>query len=90
MTGRSTTKFIHLVRILVEQLERKRDLHMVFINLEKAYDKVPRGVLWRCLEARGVHVNYTRAIEKIYNGTKIKRRTMGEDSEHFLVMIGLH
>lgn len=46
MSRRSSTGTIHIVRRSVEKYrKRKRDLLIVFINLEKAYNKVPRDVL---------------------------------------------
>jgi len=59
MSGRLTTEGIYLIHILMEfNRDRKKDLYMVFIDLEKAYDRVLREVLWRCLERKSVPIAY--------------------------------
>jgi predicted phosphoadenosine phosphosulfate sulfurtransferase len=46
MLGRSSMEAIFLIRRVMEQYkEQKKDLHMVFIDLENAYDKTSRNVM---------------------------------------------
>ena len=50
MPDRLTIEAIYLLkRLMGLYRDRKVDLHLVFIDLEKAYDRVLREVVWRCL-----------------------------------------
>ena len=70
--------------------DRKRELHMNFVDLEKTYDRVPREVLWRCLESRAVLIAYMRVIKDMYNGVRTRVRTLAGDTDDFPIDIGLH
>ena len=91
MPGRSTTEAIHLIRRLIEVYrDRKKDLHMLFIDLKKGYDRVPREVLWECLEKKGVSVAYIGVIKDMYEGVWTSVRSSVGDTEYFPINIGLH
>ena len=49
------TRDIFAARQVMEKLwEMQKELHMVFIDLERANDGVPRQEVWRCLREQGV------------------------------------
>lgn len=63
------------MRRLVEKYrEKKMDLHIVFIELVKVYDKVLKYIRWRCLEVRGVLKAYIWVINDMYNEEKTQIR----------------
>ena len=43
--------------------EGQKDIIVTFIDIEKAYDRVPREEIWRCTRERNVPENYVKLIQ---------------------------
>jgi hypothetical protein len=91
MSGRSTMEAIFLIRQLMERCRKqKKDLHMVFIDLQKAYDKVPRNVMWWVLQKHKVSTKYITLIKDMHDNVVISVRRSDGDTNDFPINIGLH
>jgi hypothetical protein len=91
MPVRSTTDAIFLIRQFMERCrEQKKDLHMIFIDLEKAYDKVPRNAMWWALQKHKVSLKYIILIKDMYDNVVTSVQTSDGDTNDFLINIRLH
>ena len=64
MPDRGTTDAIFAARQVIEKhWEMQKELHLVLIDLEKAYDRVPRQDVWRCSRGQGVPGKYVRLVK---------------------------
>ncbi|XP_071699533.1 secreted RxLR effector protein 78-like [Rutidosis leptorrhynchoides] len=70
--------------------EKQKGLEMVFLDLEKAYDSVPRKLIWKTLNVRGIPSKYIRVIIDMYDGAKSCVRTPVGNTEYFSIEVGLH
>ncbi|KAK3548490.1 hypothetical protein QTP70_013323 [Hemibagrus guttatus] len=68
----------------------QRKLHCVFVNLEKAYDRVPREELWYCMRKSGVAEKYVRVVQDMYERSRTVVRCAVGQTEEFNVEVGLH
>ena len=91
MPGRSTTDAIFCLRMLLEKwTEGQKAVHCAFIDLEKAYDRVPREELWVCLRLAETSECYIRIIQDMYDGATTTVRSGAGLTEEFKVGVGLH
>ncbi|KAK3567280.1 hypothetical protein QTP86_016086, partial [Hemibagrus guttatus] len=60
------------------------------LDLEKAYDRVPREELWYCMRKSGVAEKYVRVVQDMYERSRTVVRSAVGQTEEFNVEVGLH
>ena len=86
MPGKGTTDAMFALRMLMEKyLEGQRELHCVFVDLEKAYDRVPWEELWYCMRKSVIVEKYVQLVQDIYEGNETVMRCAVGTTESFKV-----
>ncbi|TWW62708.1 hypothetical protein D4764_04G0013550 [Takifugu flavidus] len=62
---------------------------MCFVDLEKAYDRVPRSILWGVRREYGVEGPLIRAVQSLYQRSRSLVRIAGYKTDSFPVRVGL-
>ena len=63
---------------------------MVFVDLEKAFDRIPRYLIWWCLRKKGVPEEYVQIVQDMYRSRKTQVVTQKSEIEYFPIEVGLH
>ena len=63
---------------------------MCFVDLEKAFERVPRKVLEWAMRKSGIPEAMARAVMSLYKGAKTRVRVGLELSEELEVKVGVH
>ena len=67
-----------------------KHLHLVFIDVKKAYDKVPRDLIWWVLNKMSVWMGYIQIIRDMYDGAVMSMRTTNRGIREFSMIVDVH
>ncbi|GFS19314.1 reverse transcriptase-like protein [Elysia marginata] len=88
--GRGCTDAIFALRQLCEKtIEYDNERHLIFVDLEKAFDRVDRNKLWKVLECYGIHGQLLDSVRAIYKNSQSAVRTASGLTNWFPVTSGV-
>ena len=91
MPGRSTVDAILILRTMQESyFEKNRKLFVCFVDLEKAFDWVPRRVIEWALKKKLVPERLVQAVISMYKEENKRVQVGGRHSKEFDVGVGVH
>ena len=87
---RSCSDHIVTLRNIIEQtLEFNNNLHLVFVDFEKAFDSLNRRALWKILEYYGIPEKFIAIIKQLYEDYAVKIEHGGALSEPVPITSGV-
>src|SRR5215469_16719302 len=90
MAGRSYSDNTFVIKQLIEkQLRVGKEVHLLFIDLKKAYDIIPLIKLWKALEETGISYTLNKTVKELYRKSLSYVKLGGLLSEGFEVTKGL-
>ncbi|VDP04095.1 unnamed protein product [Heligmosomoides polygyrus] len=91
MPKSSTTDAIFIARQVMQECGEKRmPCYLAFLDLEKAYDRPQRAVLWKSLRGRGVSERLISVIKDMYEDSKASVRTPHGMTKKMDITVGVH
>ena len=91
MPGRGTTDAIFILRQMQEKyLAKKLPLYFAFVDLEKAFDRVPHDVIWWAMRKLGVDEWIIKVVQAMYKNPRSSVRVGNSYSKSFGIKVGVH
>ncbi|EYB85538.1 hypothetical protein Y032_0296g1688 [Ancylostoma ceylanicum] len=86
-----TTDAIHAARLLIEKhREKQKPVHLVFLDLEKAFDRVSREAIWYALRWQGVPEELIEWVRILYADPSSRVQAAAGTSAEFRISVGVH
>ena len=91
MPGKACADAIFVLRRMQEKyLEKRKKLYHVFVDLEKAFDRVPRKAIEWALRRQKIPERLVKIVMCLYVGSKSRVCAAGGTSELFDINVGVH
>ncbi|VDO75281.1 unnamed protein product [Heligmosomoides polygyrus] len=91
VSGCGTIDAIHAARLLVEKhREKQKPVHIASLDLKKAFDRVPREVIWYSLRQRNVPEQLIELVWMLYSFPKSRVQAAAGTSMEFPISVGVH
>lgn len=82
--GKSTQDHVFTIKeIMNRTLARSKTIYITFMDMEKAFDRVPRAQIWECLREKRINEKLIRVTKSMYKETRNKIIYKNAESEIF-------